>query len=496
MNKPTQPYQQGKFDTAAIAGSDLYSSIDIDLQNLGEKLLKGKMGSVVAIDPRTGGILAMVSAPGYDPNLLTGSQRRRQFSEMFLDPRKPMLNRAITGEYSPGSTFKTLQGLVALQEGVITTDYGYPCRGGYYACGRRMGCHGAGHAPNLERAIAVSCNAYFADVFRKIVDNPKYPNVDTGLAVWDRYMYSFGLGHPLGIDIPGERRGNIPTPKYYQKIFGPKWNSCNVVSISIGQGEVLSTVTQLSNAIAMIANKGWYYTPHVVDSIAGGDRFGLLKPFQTRIEALNIPDSMFESVHSGMEDVMKPGGTGWRLAVDGIRICGKTGTVENYYKGKKQKDHSFFAAFAPRENPQIAIACIVENAGFGATVAGPVVSLMIEQYMHDSISAKRQSWIERYSSMTIIPPRINDEIQLRDSINREKDRVKAQKKLMDEIKREAGLEEDPDAEIINRKQPEKPASDTGKNKQQGLPATVPAYLLLAGATATRRRPNQQNRRTP
>lgn len=459
-NRPTQPYQGGKFDTAAVAGSTLYSAMDIALQQLGELLMSGKMGSVVAIDPRTGGILAMVSAPSYSPNLLTGNQRRKHFSELYTDPKQPLYNRAITGTYSPGSTFKTLQALVGLQEGVITQHTGYPCRGAYFDCGTgRPKCHGSGHAPDLEHAIAQSCNPYFANVYRRILDNPKYPSVDSSLAAWDRYMYNFGLGHKLGVDLPSEKGGNIPTPKDYQKIFGLNWHSCNTISNSIGQGEVTSTVLQLSNALALIANKGWYYTPHLIDSIEGGDQYGLLDAYQKKIAPIHIPDSMFEAVHAGMEAVMKPGGTGWRLSVEGINICGKTGTVENSYKGKKQKDHSFFAAFAPRENPQIAIACIVENGGFGATVAGPIVSLMIEQYLNDTISAKRQEWVKRYSSMNITPARIVDEIRKRDSVRMAKNAEKARKELLKAIKEETGIDEDPlnTAEPI-KKQPTPPAS--------------------------------------
>ncbi|MCU0396198.1 MAG: penicillin-binding protein 2 [Chitinophagaceae bacterium] len=464
-NRPTQPYQGGRFDTSAVAGSTLYSSLDIELQELGELLMSGKMGSVVAIDPKTGGILAMVSAPSYSPRLLTGNQRRKHFSELYTNPRLPLINRAISGEYSPGSTFKTLQALVGMQEGVITDMTGYPCRGAYYDCGTgRPKCHGSNHAPDLEHAIAQSCNPYFANVYRKILENPKYPNVDSSLSVWDRYMYSFGLGHKLGVDLPSEKGGYIPTPKRYQKVFGPRWHACNTISNSIGQGEVNSTILQLANAIAMIANKGWYYTPHLVDSIEGGDRYGLLEPYRKKIEPIHIPDHMFEAVHAGMEAVMKPGGTGWRLAVEGINICGKTGTVENYYKGSKQKDHSFFAAFAPRENPKIAIACIVENGGFGATIAAPIVSLMIEKYINDTISTARQEWVKRYSSMSITPARILDEIRKRDSIKLVKDAERARKELMKKIKEETGIEEDPESNTTEpaRKTPPTPKADSNR----------------------------------
>lgn len=435
MNRPTQRYEEGKFDTAMVSGSTLYSSIDIELQLLGEQLMAGKIGSLVAIDPQTGGILAMVNAPTYSPTLLTGSQRRAQFSKLYSDPMKPLYNRAITGEYSPGSTFKTLQAIVGMQEGVITEATGYPCTGRYNGCGNgKPACHGGGHSPDLKSAIAVSCNAYFAHVFRLIVDQPKYLRVDSGLMVWAKHMNDFGLGHRLGVDIPGEKAGLIPLPPRYVKTFGPNWNSCNILSVSIGQGEVNSTILQLSNAIAMIANKGWYYTPHVIDSIEGGDKFGLLEPYRKKIRAAEIPDHMFESVHEGMDAVVQgPRGTARRMKIEGVVMCGKTGTVENYYRGKKQKDHSFFAAFAPRVNPRIAISCIVENAGFGGTVAAPIVSLMIEKYLNDTISKARQPWVERYSSMKIIPPRIQAEINVMDSLKR-KAELEKQRKLLEKQK--------------------------------------------------------------
>lgn len=425
-NRPTHRYDEGRFDTVAISGQTLYSSMDMDLQAFGEKLMEGKIGSVVAIDPQTGGILAMVSSPSFNPSLLTGNKRRRHFSELYVDPRQPLYNRSITGTYPPGSTFKTLQALVGMQEGVINQNSGYPCRGAYYECGTgRPKCHGGGHAPDVASAIAVSCNSYFAMVYRKILEQPRYGGVDSALKVWDNYMYQFGLGHALGVDLPSEKGGMIPTPARYQKVFGPRWHACNTISNSIGQGEVTSTVLQLTNSIAMIANKGWYYTPHFIDSIEGGDQFGLLEPYRKKIEPLHIADSMFEAVHEGMERVMLPGGTGWRLAIEGVRVCGKTGTVENYYRGKKQRDHSFFAAFAPRDNPRIAIACVVENGGFGATIAAPIVSLMTELYLNDTISKKRQEWVERYSSMKIMPARIAAEIHIKDSIDRRKDSLRA-----------------------------------------------------------------------
>lgn len=466
-NKIVGPYENGDLDKVAVTGTSLYTSLDIELQKLGEKLLQSKLGAIVAIDPKTGSILAMASGPSFDPNILTGAGRGKALNAMLGDPMGPLKNRGVYGMYSPGSTFKTLQGLVGLQEGVITPASGYPCGGRYNGCGNgKPKCHGAGHAGNLKNAIAVSCNSYFANVFRKIVDQPRYGGVDSGLNVWAKHMGDFGLGKKMGVDLPSEWNGRIPNAAYYNKAkyFGEgNWNSCSIVSLSIGQGEVDATMVQLTNAIAMIANKGWYYTPHIVDSIQGGDKFELLGKYKTKHESLHIPDSMFEAVHDGMQAVMDYG-TGRRFKVDGINICGKTGTVENYFKGKKQKDHSFFAAFAPRENPKIAIACIVENGGFGADIAAPVVSLMIEKYLHDTISKKHQPWIDLYSNRKIVPAYIAAEVRRLDSIRNAKDtayliRNGYIKRAADEL----GIDEDINEADINTKTP-KPAKDTQNRK--------------------------------
>ena len=277
-NRLTGRLENGRYDTAAIAGQNLYTSIDIELQELGEKLMENKLGSIVAIDPKTGGILAMVSAPTYQPNYLTGSDRRKHFSELFLNPALPLLNRTVSATYSPGSTFKTLQALIGLHEGVIATDTRFSCSGAFYGCGggNPMRCLDFGTF-DLRNAITVSDNTYFANVMQRVINNPKFPNVDSALSHWDHYMYGFGLGHKLGVDVPSEKTGNIPTPKYYNKIYGAgHWNFCTFRSVSIGQGEVDVTPLQVANEMAYIANKGWYYTPHVVDSIEGGDKFNLL----------------------------------------------------------------------------------------------------------------------------------------------------------------------------------------------------------------------------
>ncbi len=423
-NRLTEKMEGGKFDTIAVAGQNMYSSIDIELHELGEKLMQNKLGAIVALDPKTGGILCMVSAPTYQPKYLTGNERRKHFSQLFLDPSKPLLNRTVSATYPPGSTFKTLQALVGLHEGVIDTRFTITCRGAFYGCGsgRPMGCLDYGTF-DLQHAITLSDNTYFATVMQKVIDNPKYPNVDSSLAVWNNYMYAFGLGKKLGVDVPSEKAGMIPTPAFYNKAFGKgKWGYCQFRSVSIGQGEVTTTPLQVANEMAYIANKGWFITPHVIDSIEGGDKFGILDQYRQRHQAIDIPDSIFEVVHEGMQAVIDKG-TGAGARVKDIAILGKTGTVENYFRGEKQPNHSFFCAFAPRDNPKIAIMCVVENSGrFGGTYAAPIVGLMIEKYLKDSIVDKaRLANLERISNLNLIPPRIYAEMRTQDSLRHSKD---------------------------------------------------------------------------
>jgi penicillin-binding protein 2 len=462
-NRIRGSFEDGALDTAAIAGKNLYTSIDIELQKFGEELMVNKVGSIVAIDPQTGGIIAMISSPTYDPNYLTGPERRKHFSELFKDPRLPLLNRTLGTYYSPGSTFKTFVGIVAMSEGVMNENTTVSCSGAYYGCGRRMGCHAAGTF-SLRGAISHSCNSYFAVAYRHILDRDGFITRDSALNLFNQYAYSFGLGNRLGVDLPSEKRGNIPTPKYYQKIFGPKWQSCNIISNSIGQGEVLTTLTQLSNMMAIIANKGWYYTPHVVDSIEGGDENGALAAYRIKHHTLNIPDSVFEAVQDGMQGTMEFG-TGAAAKVPGIVICGKTGTVENAYKGEKQKDHAFFGAFAPRDHPKIAIAVMCENAGFGATSSAPIASLLIEKYLNDTIMASRKPMIDRIKNMNLIPARMKKEIAVRDSILRAKAGVK-------EVRDTLSMDDDLDE--LNDKKPlqKKPAKDTS-TKMNKAAAVLP-----------------------
>lgn len=477
-NRLTEKMEGGAYDTAAVAGQNLYTSIDVELQALGEKLMQNKLGAIVAIDPKTGGILAMVTAPTYQPQYLTGNERRKHFSELFLNPALPLLNRSVSATYSPGSTFKTLQALVGLHEGVIDTKFSVSCSGAFYGCGsgRPMRCLDYGTFDMLH-AITLSDNTYFATVMQKVINNPKYPNIDSSLAVWNNYMYAFGLGKKLGVDVPSEKTGMIPTPKYYNRAYGEgKWNYCTFRSVSIGQGEVTTTPLQVANEMAYIANKGWFITPHVVDSIEGGDKFGILEQYRKRHNAIDIPDSIFEVVHEGMQGVIERG-TGAGARVPGIVVCGKTGTVENYYRGVKQPNHSFFCAFAPRDNPKIAIMCVVENSGrFGGTYAAPILGLMIEKYLKDSITDKgRLANLERLANLNLIPERINAELRTQDSLRHSKDSAYLiSKGFIKIIKDTIGLEDDEvNKEEYDKLKKDKPSKNPPKDSIAKAEAILP-----------------------
>ena len=482
-NRLTERIENGKYDTVAIAGQNMHTSLDIELQALGEKLMQNKLGSIVAVDPKTGGVLAMVSSPGFKPKLLTGAERRKHIGELLMNPALPLLNRSVGATYSPGSTFKTLQALVGLHEGVITTDFKVSCSGAFYGCGsgKPMKCLDYGTF-DLRYAITKSDNTYFATVMQRVINNPKYPNIDSSLANWDRYMYAFGLGHKLGIDVPSEKRGNIPTPEYFNKAYGAgKWNYCSFRSVSIGQGEVDVTPIQVANEMAYIANKGWYIIPHLVDSIEGGDKFDVLSKYKVKHRAIDIPDSVFEAVHDGMQGVVERG-TGVAAKVPGITICGKTGTVENYFRGVKQPNHAFFCGFAPRDNPKIAIMCVVENSGrFGGTYAAPIVGLMIEKYLKDSITDKgRLARVEQLSNLNLIPARIFTELKRQDSLSHSKDSayliakgylriIKDTMDLDDTDEGDALGKLKKDKETLKKDQPQK---DSGNNKTKINPQAI------------------------
>lgn len=423
-NRLVGSYENGTFDTAAIAGRNLRTYMDIDVQVLAEKFLANKLGAIVAIEPKTGGIIAMASGPTYDPNLLTGSLRKLNFSYLLTDTAKPLYNRAIKGQYPPGSTIKPTQALIALDEGVITPQYGIGCNGTYFGCRRPIKCteKWSGHATNLRMAIAHSCNSYFSQIYRLAVDNRKFKNVDDGYAKWKEYMNSFGLGVRLGVDIPSEDRGLIVDTSFYNKLYNNSWNSCTNVFLGIGQGEMQATPLQMANMMCIIANKGYYYTPHFVEKIDGkGEVDTVLNKYKVKHSVTHIPDTIYNIVQMGMQDVIEAG-TGRVARIDGVPIAGKTGTAENYgiINGKREKleDHSWFVCFAPRDNPKIAVAVIVENAGFGATWAGPIARMVIEKYLNDTLSEKSKLDSARIAEKEIILPIVKAKRMRLDSLRR------------------------------------------------------------------------------
>jgi penicillin-binding protein 2 len=434
FNRPQDRYKGGKLDTAEIAGKRLDLYLDIALQEYAEKLMANKLGSVVAIEPATGGILAMVSSPSYDPNLLRGKERSKNFSKLYTYSTKPLFNRAMKGFYNPGSTQKPLTGLIALDVGAITPAYGYPCGGSYNQCGRSIACthSGGGHAANLRLALANSCNAYFCHIYRLSVDAPKFGGVKKGLESWYQHMYSFGYGHPTGVDLPFEKSGTLYDTSAYNKMYNGSWNSCTNVFIGMGQGELAATPLQMANGMALIANHGFYYTPHFVKSIDGNPRDKALAPFlKKHITGQNIPDTAYSIIALGMSDVVTKG-TGRVAQLDSIEVCAKTGTVENYamIQGArvKMQNHSMFVAFAPRVNPKIAIAVTVENSGYGATWGGPIAALMIQKYLRDSIrSPKHKAMEERMFNGNVV----SKYVSILDSQDRQKARYRDSLKRVD-----------------------------------------------------------------
>ncbi len=427
FNRLVGHYQNGIFDTAAVAGRNLRTYIDIELQQLAEKLLRNKVGAIVAIDPKTGGILAMASGPGFNPNDLTGPNKQKNYVKMLLDVSKPLYNRAIKGQYPAGSTYKPLGALIGLDEGVITPASGYPCRGAYSECGHVVRCteNFPGHAANLRLAIAWSCNSFFSNTIRKTIDNPKYHNPRIGLTKWDQYCNAFGYGHKLGIDIPNENGGNIPDTADYDKEYHGQWNSCTMTGggLGIGQDKMLVTPLQIANVICIVANKGYYYTPHFVKSIDDetDEDTSLINRFRKKHAVLNhISDSAYNVVIEGMHDVTIVGTANHIPKIPGIEICAKTGTAQNKQVIDKKvvelKDHSLFVCFAPKENPKIAVSVIIENGGFGATWAGPMAYLLLEKYLTDSLRADRQQEADRIAATNLMPSYLTREQFKADSI--------------------------------------------------------------------------------
>lgn len=391
LGRVVGPYKNGSLDSMAVSGKNLICTLDADLQRYGEYLMQNKKGSIIAIEPATGEILTMISAPTYDPNLLSiNNQRGKVYKELKESPLSPFFNRAVSAKYPPGSLFKSIVGLIAMEQGVWTANRGYSCAGGYRNGSLWMSCHGHPHPANMEIAIQHSCNAYFLHAFRQIIDKNGYYNPHPGLDTFVNYLHTFGLGNPLGIDIPGEKGGNVPTTETYDYMY-PKdkgsWRSPTIVSLGIGQGEMELTTAQMANLAAILANRGYFYTPHLVRGFQKqGDTY--VAPLKKEPNQIEIDKSYFEIVANGMEKVVLAG-TARRAQVPGISVCGKTGTAENPHG----KDHSIFFAFAPKEDPKIAIAVYIENGGFGGTYAAPIASLLIEKYLTQQIDPKRQ-WLE------------------------------------------------------------------------------------------------------
>ncbi len=381
-------YKDGDHDSPANSGRDIIASLDLELQAYGELLMQNKIGSIIAIEPESGEVLAMVSSVSYDPNLLTITQKRGEaFAALNKDPLKPLFDRSMMAQYPPGSVFKSVLGLIALQEGVWDVNRGVSCGGAYYLGGQRLvGCHGHPYCSNLETAIQHSCNAYFVTVYREMVDKYGFYNPEKGLDELNKHLLDFGLGKPLGIDLPGERRGNFPTSEYYEREYresGGKWNSVWIRSNGIGQGELLMTGLQIANLAAIIANRGYYIAPHLLKGFKNG--MGEIPEQYLKKNYVGVDKKFFTPVVDGMEKVTIAG-TARSAYIPGIPICGKTGTAENPHG----KDHSVFFGFAPKDNPKIAFAVYVENSGFGGTYAAPIASLMVEKYLNDTISTPRK----------------------------------------------------------------------------------------------------------
>ena len=388
-------YMEGRLDTLPEAGKYIVCTIDARLQKFCEELMEGKIGAAVAIEPATGEILMMVSSPTYDPDELVGRERGNHYMQMLGNKRRPLFNRAVSAKYPPGSTFKLVQGLVGMQEGVLTPANAYPCHGGYSYGSKKMKCHPHASPLDLRNAVANSCNAYFCYVLRNVLDNPRYGSVKEGFDVWEEYVKSFGFGRKLDSDFNGEGNGYVPDRGFYDKRYRGSWNSLTVISLSIGQGELGCTPLQMANLAAIIANRGYYYIPHIVKRIEGRDSID--RRFYER-RYTKVDPRYFEPVVEGMWRGVHVAGTSRMAFLPGLDVCGKTGTAQNPHG----RDHSTFLSFAPKDNPKIAISVYVENAGFGASAALPIASLLEEFYLTDTIT--RPELVERVKQMQIYYP--------------------------------------------------------------------------------------------
>ena len=389
-NKIESRYKDGEMDKEAIPGKDITTTIDAELQHYGQMLMQNKVGSLVAIEPSTGEILTMVSSPGIDVDMLANIGQH--YGEISSNPYKPMFNRAVQAPYPPGSVFKLVNGLIGLEEGVVTTSTHYPCSMGYHFGRNKLGCHAHKSPLSFEESIMMSCNAYYCYILRDLLENRKYGSIGIAMDKWQEYVKSFGFGQKLGSDFPSELGGFIPGSGYYNKVYGKGgWKATTVISLSIGQGEIGTTPLHMANLCATIANRGFYYIPHIVkdsDNVSIDPKYKEKR--YTMVDTTHFPKvvgGMYRAVNSGFGS----GGTASIAAVDGLEICGKTGTAQNPHGS----DHSVFICFAPKDNPKIAVAAYVENGGFGATYAAPIASLLTEMYLNKEISEERKYLEER-----------------------------------------------------------------------------------------------------
>lgn len=436
-NVPQGSYLNGKLDTLAVSGETLISSLDIDIQKLGEELLKNKVGSIVAIEPNTGEVLAFVSTPSYDPNLMVGRQQGNNYMDIFRQPNRPFTVRPISGYYSPGSSFKPLDDLIGLQEGVIDPNTTFNCPGGYWAGNHFVRCEHVDGNISLRKGLARSCNTYACYVFQKIMTQKKFKNKTEAYNSWESKVRKFGLGSKLDLDMPFEGSGRIYTADQYNKRFGKYWGYTTVISLAIGQGEMAATPLQMANIMAIIANRGYYIKPHVIKGI--GEKKEVKKEYLVK-NSVDIDARHFEPVIDGMQDAVNASyGTARESAIPNILFCGKTGTVQNSHG----KNHSVFVGFAPRDNPKIAIAVVVENAGYGGAYAAPIASYITEKYLTGKLSGNRVERAEWMKKQVILP-----EIQ--------KPKVKYLPKAADSTAKPAAAVT-PENKIAENKQPIQPA---------------------------------------
>ena len=389
-NKIMSRYQDGEMDKEAVPGKDITTTIDANLQHYGQMLMNNKVGSLVAFEPSTGEILTLVSSPGIDVDML--ADIGQHYGEIARNPYKPMFNRAVQAPYPPGSVFKLVNGLIGLQEGVVSTSTHYPCSMGYHFGRNKLGCHAHKSPIDFEESIMMSCNAYYCYILRDLLENKKYESIDEAMDKWKEYVMSFGFGQKLGSDFPSELGGFIPDSKYYNRYYNKGgWKATTVISLSIGQGEIGCTPMHLANFCATVANRGYYYIPHIIKDSEHVEIDPKYKErHYTMVDTTHFPKvigGMYRAVNSGFGS----GGTASIAAVEGLDICGKTGTAQNPHGN----DHSVFICFAPKDNPKIAVAAYVENGGFGATWAAPIASLLTEMYLNGEISADRKPLEDR-----------------------------------------------------------------------------------------------------